>query len=171
MQLMPNQKVPELSLYTTGGGLFELSKASPRSFTLLVFYRGLHCPICKDYLRDLDKRLSDFFEKGVSAVAVSCDPEDRAAQSAKDWGLSERLPLAYGLSIDQGRQWGLYVSKTIKDTELPIFVEPGLFLVRPDGTLYASSVQTMPFARPHFDDVLMAISYVTKNNYPARGDA
>ena len=94
MQLMPNQKVPELSLYTTGGGLFELSKASPRSFTLLVFYRGLHCPICKDYLRDLDKRLSDFFEKGVSAVAVSCDPEDRAAQSAKDWGLSERLPLA-----------------------------------------------------------------------------
>ncbi len=51
------------------------------------------------------------------------------------------------------------------------FNEPGLFLVRPDGTLYAASVQSMPFARPHFSDVLAAVEFVTKNDYPPRGEA
>ena len=52
-----------------------------------------------------------------------------------------------------------------------MFAEPGLFLIRPDLTLYAASVQTMPFARPAFADVLNAVEFVTKNNYPARGEA
>lgn len=51
------------------------------------------------------------------------------------------------------------------------FSEPGLFLIRPDGTLFASTVQTMPFARPKFDDLLGAIQFVIKNDYPARGEA
>ena len=50
------------------------------------------------------------------------------------------------------------------------FSEPGLFLVHPDGTLYWGSTQTMPFARPHFDEILGAIDFVTKNDYPARGE-
>jgi len=28
----------------------------------------------------------------------------------------------------------------------------------------------MPFARPHFSDIIAAIDYVSKNNYPARGE-
>ena len=51
------------------------------------------------------------------------------------------------------------------------FAEPGLFLVRPDGTLYAGSIQTIPFARAHFADVLAAVDFVIKNNYPLRGEA
>jgi hypothetical protein len=47
------------------------------------------------------------------------------------------------------------------------FSEPALYLIRP---LYFGSVQTMPFARPHFSDILPAIDYVLKNNYPARGE-
>ena len=50
------------------------------------------------------------------------------------------------------------------------FSEPALYLIRPDGTLYFGSVQTMPFARPHFADILAAVDYVLKNNYPARGE-
>src|SRR5262249_62025948 len=48
--------------------------------------------------------------------------------------------------------------------------EPGLFLVRPDRTLYFASVQTMPVARPHFTDILAALDFVTAKNYPARGE-
>jgi hypothetical protein len=51
------------------------------------------------------------------------------------------------------------------------FSEPALYLIRPDGTLYVGSIQTMPFARPHVADILAAIDYVLKNNYPARGEA
>ena len=28
----------------------------------------------------------------------------------------------------------------------------------------------MPFARPHFDEILGAIDFVVKNEYPARGE-
>jgi len=29
----------------------------------------------------------------------------------------------------------------------------------------------MPFARPHFAEILSALDFVVKNNYPARGEA
>jgi len=50
------------------------------------------------------------------------------------------------------------------------FSEPGLFLVKPDGTLYWANVSTMPFARPHFTEILQAIDFAVKNNYSARGE-
>ena len=54
--------------------------------------------------------------------------------------------------------------------EPPLFSEPGLFLVRPDGTLYFGSVQTMPFARPSFAEIQGALDFVLANDYPARGE-
>jgi hypothetical protein len=51
------------------------------------------------------------------------------------------------------------------------FNEPGLFLVRPDGTLYWATVQSVPFARPQFDEVLKAIDFIRAKDYQPRGDA
>jgi hypothetical protein len=54
--------------------------------------------------------------------------------------------------------------------EPALFSEPGLFLVRPDGTLYYAAVQTMPFARPHFDELIGALDFAIAKDYPARGE-
>ena len=54
--------------------------------------------------------------------------------------------------------------------EPDLFSEPALYLVRPDGTLYFGAVQTMPFARPHFDDIVTAVKFVLEKDYPARGE-
>ena len=54
--------------------------------------------------------------------------------------------------------------------EPALFPEPALYLVRADGTLYFGSVQTMPFARPHFADILSAVDFVVAKDYPARGE-
>jgi hypothetical protein len=51
-----------------------------------------------------------------------------------------------------------------------LFSEPGLFLVSPDQSLYYGSVQTMPFARPHFSELLGALDFAIANDYPARGE-
>lgn len=170
MSIRPRSRVPELSLPLAGGGRFTLTENRPASFSMLVFYRGLHCPICKTYLRDLDARLDDFAAQGVDAVAVSTDSRERAEQARWEWDL-EHLRIAYGIGIDEAREWGLSISRSIKETEPPLFAEPGVFLVRPDGTLYCSSVQTMPFARPAFGEILNAVKFVTENDYPARGEA
>ena len=162
--------VPELNLPLVGGGYFSTSTENNKSFTLIVVYRGLHCPICKTYLRDLNGKIADFAAAGVGVVAATSDPGDRAEKAKADWGL-DKLRVAYDMPIAIGRAWGLYVSRGISDREPPEFLEPGLFLVRPDSTLYAASIQTMPFARPNFAEVLGAVQFVTKNNYPARGEA
>ena len=49
------------------------------------------------------------------------------------------------------------------------FVEPGIFLIKPDGTLYASSIQTMPFARPPVDGMVTGIRWFTPQSFPSGG--
>lgn len=172
--LFPRQPVPDLAVATAGGGTWSLAESGPENFTMIVFYRGLHCPICSRYLGDLERKLDDFAERGVTAIAISGDGEDRAAQAKDDWDL-ERLPVGYGLGLDAARSWGLYISsgrgKTSIGIEEPaLFFEPGLFLVRPDRTLYWASIQTMPFARPSFAEICAALDKVLEINYPARGE-
>lgn len=167
--LLPRQPVPPLSVPLAGGGTWTLADQSNRTFTLVLFYRGLHCPICSRQLADLDSKLGQFAERGVGAVAISTDDAARAAESKAKWAIPN-LALGYGLTLQSARAWGLYISTARNEKEPALFSEPGLFLVRPDGTLYFGSVQTMPFARPALGDILGALDFVIKNDYPARGE-
>ena len=171
--LIPRQPAPELNVETVGRGPWKMSEQSPENFTLVVFFRGLHCPICANYLRDLQRNLGDFDKHGVNVIAISSDSKERAEKSAEDWGLDE-LTLGFGLDLDTARRWGLFVSTgrgpTSSGIEEPrLFSEPGLYLIRPDSTLYFGSVQTMPFSRPSFADILNGVKFVLEKDYPARG--
>jgi peroxiredoxin len=172
--LIPRQPVPALDVPLLGGGRFTLGVSPAPTFDLIVFYRGLHCPLCAKYLIELEKLYGDFEQRGVKAVAISSDGAERAAEMAKKIG-ANKLPFGHDLPLDVARQWGLTISTSRGKTSIGIeepalFSEPGLFLVRPDGTLYWGSTQTMPFARPHFDEILGALDFVAKNDYPARGE-
>ncbi len=173
--IKPRTKTPELHVKLVGSGEWRLSEQKPENFSLIVAYRGLHCPICRPYLSDLNRNLDEFASRGVGAVAVSTDTEERARQAKSEWGL-DALAVGYELGIEQARAWGLFISSSRGKTsvgvvEPDLFNEPGLFLVRPDQTLYAASIQTMPFARPHFKELLGALDFIIKNDYPARGEA
>lgn len=166
--ILPRTAAPALTFPLAGGGTWSLADQNPGAFTMIVVYRGLHCPICKGQLRALADKLDAFAERGVRCVAVSTDSQEKAEETKKAWGL-EALDLGYGLDLETARQWGLFVSSGIKQ-EPERFAEPGIFLVKPDGTLYFAAIQNMPFARPPLDEILGAIDFVVKNDYPARGD-
>jgi len=172
--LMPRQPVPELDVPLLEGGRFRLSEQTPDAFTLLVFYRGYHCPVCAKYMRELDRLHGEYVRRGVQVLALSSDTVDRARQARDAWKL-EALRLAYGLDLGAARRWGLYLSQSRGKTSIGVeeprlFSEPGVYLVRPDGRLYYGAVQTMPFARPHFDDLLQAVDFALEKDYPARGE-
>lgn len=167
--IKPGNQVPELKLELTIGAQYDLAKQDPETFTLVVMYRGKHCPICKGQLEELGSKLSKFTEAGINCVAASMDSKDRAMVVDSEWETGD-LPLAYGMSEATAREWGLYISQKREGSEEPdVFSEPGLFLIRPDGTLFFASVQNAPFTRPPLDDLLEGIQYVTKNDYPTRG--
>jgi peroxiredoxin len=165
----PKSQAPELSFNLTNGDQWSLNDQHPESFTMIVFYRGLHCPVCKEYTHTLDGMLDEFSERGVHAVTVSMDDEERARTSVQKWGI-EDLDVGYGLTEKQAREWGLYLSEGINEKEPELFSEPGLFLVKPNGKLYYSAVNSMPFGRPDFEEVLQGIDFVKKQDYPARGE-
>lgn len=167
--LIPRQPVPALSVPLLSGETWSLAEEKPENFNLVVFYRGIFCPLCRTYLRELERLLPKFAELGVNVVALSSDTEEGARAAQQEWKL-ENLRLGYGLDLATARTWGLFVSSARHDKELEQFSEPGIFLIRPDGTLYFSAIQTMPFARPHFSDMVGAIQYVLDNDYPARGE-
>ena len=166
--IKPKEQTPTLALNLINGTRWELSQQNPETFTLILFYRGLHCPICKKQLKEFTAKLDAFTERGVHVIAVSMDTEKRANLSAEKWETGN-LPIGYEMTEDKAREWGLYISKAIKDEEPDVFSEPGLFLIKPDGTLYSSSIQTMPFARPDLDGLLKGIDFIKKEEYPARG--
>ena len=172
--LMPRHKTPDLTLPLLGGGTFDLSKDGSERGTIVCFYRGLHCPVCATYLGELEKLTGDFAAHGIKTVAVSTDGEERT-QAMKDKVGGDTLRYAYDLARGTARDWGLYIStsrgKTSIGLEEPaLFSEPGLFLVNADQTLYYMSVQTMPFVRPSFRELLGAVEFAIANDYPARGE-
>ena len=62
--LVPRQVVPDLTVPLVGGGHWSLADQTPDQFTLIVVYRGLHCPICSNYLADLNRKLDDLIAEG-----------------------------------------------------------------------------------------------------------
>ena len=172
--LLPRHPVPALNVPLVQGGRYVLGAQPGEHFDLLVFYRGLHCPICAKYLMELERLAAEFASRGVQIVAVSSDDEERGRAMAEKVK-ADGLKFGYGLSLKSARRWGLYIStsrgKTSVGIEEPaLFSEPGVFLVCPDGTLYYGAVQTMPFARPQFQDLLAAVDFAISKDYPARGE-
>lgn len=172
--LMTRQKTPSLKLETLKHGSFNLSTEQSERGTLICFYRGLHCPICANYLTDLERHVSKFADRGVNVIAISSDSQERAAAMAEKID-SKDLCIAYELDLNKAREWGLYISTSRGMTSIGIeepalFSEPAVYLVRPDQSLYFGSVQTMPFTRPHFSEMIGALDFVIANDYPARGE-
>ncbi len=148
--LTPRKPVPALEVPTLAGETWNLAERKPENFTMIVFYRGLHCPICSNYMRDLDRKLGDFEALGVEVVAISTDDQERSRQTQESWGL-ENVTIGYDIGIEKAREWGLYISSS--------------------RNLYAALTGSMPFARPHFSEILKALQFIIEKDYPGRGEA
>ena len=170
MKIIPRTETPDLRVETVGRGPWRLSERTPKNLTLIVFYRGHHCPLCKKQLQEFERLLPEFEQRGIDVIAVSSNTRELAEKTVEEWELTN-LPVGYGLPTEEALRWGLFVSNAVKDTEPAQFTEPGLFVIAPDRTLYASMIQTMPFSRPSARQLLSALDYIVTNGYPARGEA
>lgn len=160
----PNQEVAQV-----GGGTLTLG--APRDgydWQMVVVYRGLHCPLCKKYLVQLDEMMGTFNELGVDIVTVSGDPEDKAKAMIEEKGLG--LTVGYGLSTAQMSAMGLYISdpRSPQETDRP-FPEPGVFIINGKGNIQILDISNAPFARPDLESLANGVKFIRANDYPIRG--
>jgi peroxiredoxin len=166
MKLAAGAAFPAIAVPRLGGG--EIAPAAIEGWRLLVVYRGKHCPLCKPYLGTLDTLRDEFAAAGVSVMAVSADPEEKAQADHAAFGW--RFPLGYGLSVPQMQAMGLYIShpRSPQETDRP-FAEPGLFLINPAGQVQLIDISNAPFARPDLAGIARGAKRIQEMNYPIRG--
>ena len=141
---------------------------APGSWQALFVIRGQHCPICKTYLGEIEKRRATFAELSVSVAAVSADSEAQTRLTAE--ATKPNFPLLYGLNETIMRNLGLYISepRSAQETDHR-FPEPGLFLVNPAGLLQLVDIANAPFLRPDLDRLIGGLRFVIDKKYPIRG--
>ena len=166
--LLAGTPFPALDLPAVGGGRLRMAERRPERMTILNVYRGLHCPRCQRQLQDIVAHRSAFDGVGAEVISISTDPQDRAERAVADWGLGD-MPVGYDLGIDTARALGLSISETIREAEPALFAEAAIFLVRPDGILWGSSINTFPFLRPTAAQLLDAVQTLIDRSYPPRG--
>ena len=177
MKVIPGDKLPALDARLVSGARWTLAQEKPAKLALLAFYRGEFCPICRVWIGELARLVPELEKRGVSAIALSCDGREGAEHSVKDWRL-KNLRVGYKLDVEDARKAGLYISEgrgVNAETgvrEPRLFTEPALMLVKPGGELYAAWIQSTPYARVHFPEVLTALdNFLAKNLPPPRGSA
>ena len=168
-KLVPGIAAPNLEVITTDGQQWRLAEQKPQNYTAIFFYRGLHCPLCKAQLVELDQRLEQFANLGIEVIAISGDSLEKAQKSQQDWQL-KKLKVGSGLSELAMHQWGLYLSHGAFENEPELFSEPAIFLIKPCGQIAFSLISNTPFARPSLDDLIGGLDYILQNNYPIRGN-
>ena len=150
------------------GPAITIGEAKSR-WTLLIVYRGRHCPKCKIYLNKLQAMLPAWTAT-LDVVVVSADTREKAQADKSEFGWS--FDLCYGLKEPQMRALGLYVSDPLSEAETTArFAEPGTFAIRPDGTLMLVDISNGPAARPDLDVLLGGMQFNIDNDRPTRGTA
>lgn len=168
-KLSSGRRLPAISLSLVGGGKLTLGQPQEKGVLQLVFgYRGQHCPVCKKYLTKLEGLKDRFLATGAEVVAVSGDPEVKAVAMAES--AAPTLPVAYGLAIEQRKEFGLYIShpRSPEETDQP-FPEPGMFAVNADGKVQLIDISNTPFNRSDLDELLETVEWIKENDYPIRG--
>jgi peroxiredoxin len=165
------EMIPEFGFELVNGGRWNSRDIAPGSFTLLTVYRGMWCPHCKKQLTELDRLHGDFAERGVTTLAVSADTQARVESTVIELGLKE-LTMGYQMPIEPARELGLFISSQVKDEEMPLFCEPGSFLIDADARVFAAWIASNAFARTAPKDILAYVDFISsKKGRPPRGSA
>ncbi|MEM9158852.1 MAG: peroxiredoxin-like family protein [Verrucomicrobiota bacterium] len=161
--------LPEIQLPLIEGGTATLGETqTPGAWKFVLVYRGLHCPVCNRYLKQLQELKEGYAKANTEILALSADTLERAQEIAKVNGLE--FPIAYGLNVDQMDRLGLYISQNRPDDDVDYpFPEPGVFVLNAEGKLQVIEISNIPFHRAELKELLETIEWIQENDYPLRG--
>ena len=121
----PGRLGPPLQGRTDAGSPFRLAPGGADA-TLLLFYRGAHCGLCRERLRALEAHRGAYEAADVRIVAATLDPPDEVARTASTLGLGFAI-----VSVDTAAFTRWDVVDTTRAVPLP-----ASFLLDSRGVIY-----------------------------------
>ena len=172
-KIIAGESFPRIDVKTPDGRMVPLvdtqAQVASGRWTLVLVYRGQHCPICLKYLNEFSMFSGRFEALNIDVVAVSAENNQQLEQFKVN-GLKVSFPIMLELQVADMKKLGLYISEPTSDSETDhLFAEPGLFLVNPQGQTAMLEIANAPFIRPNIDQLVTGLEYVMENNYPIRG--
>ncbi|MHA2937322.1 peroxiredoxin family protein [Vibrio sp. RC27] len=170
IKLTTGDRFPSVSAQLLDGTAIELGKPlGSADWQMVVVYRGKHCPLCVRYLNALEEHKEALASIGVSVLAVSADSKEQLTEMMDK--LTVSFPIAYGLTEDQMKSLGVYISQPRTEQETDHnYSEPALFIINEKGNLQAVDISNVPFLRPELDVIVKGVTFVrSQENYPIRG--
>lgn len=170
-KIHPGSQFPQLKASLLSGEEIELGKPGEGAdWRMVIVYRGRHCPLCTKYLNAAEHYLAALKDINVDLVAVSGDSAEQLESHQEKLQVS--FPLAYGLTVEQMKQLGVYISdpRSEQETDHP-FAEPGLFVINQEGKVQVVDISNNPFVRPELQALVNGLGWIRNpdNNYPIRG--
>lgn len=89
--LMIGESIPDVSLNSVEGKVFDLRSAAREQPLVLIFYRGGWCPYCNAHLGQLQQIDPQLSELGYRIIAISPDRPEKLQTSLEKEGLSYTL--------------------------------------------------------------------------------
>jgi peroxiredoxin len=161
------EAIAQMSFSKLGGGTLSIG-GSDDKWTLFIVYRGKHCGRCKKYFAILEGMKKDWENAGFRIVTVSADTEDKAKSDVEEFGWT--FDVGYGLTEEQMQALNVYISDPLTPDETDRrFAEPGVFCIRPDGTIQIAAISNGPAARPDLAELLDGMIFTIEHDKPARG--
>ena len=170
-KLHPGSQFPEIKATLLSGEVVDLGKpVNGADWRMVVVYRGRHCPLCTNYLNELEQYVDELKNTGVDIIAISADSKSQLEEQLQK--LTVSFPFAYGLTEDQMQTLGLYISVPRSEQETDHnFSEPGLFVINEHGNVQVVDIANNPFVRPNLKELVSGIQWIRNpdNHYPIRG--
>ena len=85
-KLSAGSQIPDIDISLINGDSARLYEETA-NWRLLVVYRGLHCPICKDYAAKFGTKLSKLHDLNTQLFFVSAGPIEKAKIFATELNL------------------------------------------------------------------------------------
>ena len=141
--------VPELTLQTVNGKLFNLNEAIRNKPTVLIFYRGGWCPYCNMQLGQLQDIEAEIIKSGYQIIAISPDRPGKLSESIDKYKMNYLLlsdsnmaaakafQIAFKLDEATIKKYGEYGIDLVdasgeKHYSLPV---PAVFVIGTDGII------------------------------------
>lgn len=126
-------------------GRWNFSSEIKKGPLVIVFYRGYWCPFCNEQLKDLEKNLALFKEKGVSLIAISNDELSDTKELANNSPIS--FPLLSNPSYSVIKQFGVF------DPANEI-AWPAVFIINEESKITWKSISSSYKNRPPVSEII-----------------